>query len=269
MIARVSFVLLALFWLGMNVLLWRSEFGSHPDSASAVPVKLVWRKILSSPDSSSLTILRGGTRVGYCHWVSNVGEEWANIADESLPEGMPAPLHSASLRVEGSLIVPEWTNRIRFEGVFMVETNQTWRELNFRLIARPLTCQIHASAPRQTLSMTLDNGSLHRQQNWKFEELGNPALLLNAFVEPGGPDWISGLGLLRELPRFSSAPMQPRWNAWEDTLLIGHIRTRVYRLETTLLEHYRVSVVISRVGEILRVDLPGQLSLVNDQLGFQ
>ena len=269
MLARAAFVLLGLFWLGMNLLLWRSEFGTHPNAASAVPVQLVWRKILSSPDSSSLTVLRDGTRIGYCHWVSNVGEEWAKTGDDSLPDGLPAPLRSASLRLEGSLIVPEWTNRVRFEGIFKVETNYAWRELNLRMTARPLSCQIRASALQQMLSLTLDNGPIHRQQNWRFDELRNPGYLLSALVEPGARDWLLELGVLNEFSRFSGAPIRLQWNAWEDTLLIGHVRTRVYRLETTLLEHYRVTVVISRVGEILRVDLPGQFTLVNDQLSFQ
>jgi hypothetical protein len=263
-------VLLAVFWLGMNLLLWRTEFGSQPDAASAVPVQLVWRRILNSPDSSSLTILRDGTRIGYCHWVSNVGEAWASIADESLPEGVPAPLRSASLRLEGSIIVPEWTNRIRFEGLFKLETNRVWRELDLRITARPLIVQLHASAPRQVLSLTLDNGALRRQQSWNFSELSNPAVLLSHLASAGAPDGLADLGAFSELPQLSAMPpVRLHWKAWEDTLPIGHVRTRVYRLETTLLEHYRLTVLISRVGEILRVELPGRISLVNDQLSFQ
>ena len=269
MLARLVFVFLALFWLGMNILLWRTEFGSHPDAASVVPAQLVWRRLLSSPDSSSLTILRDGTRVGYCHWVSNVGEEWANIGNESLPEGMPAPLRSASLRLEGSLIVPEWTNRIRFEGFCLVETNHAWRELDFRLYARPLIFRLHASASKQTVSVSLDNGSIRRDQNWKFDELKNPAILLNQFAEQGAPAGLAELGLLGDLPQFGAMPVRPHLEAWEDTLSIRHVRTRVFRLEMTLLEHYRAAMLISRVGEVLRVDLPGHVSLINDQLNFE
>jgi hypothetical protein len=42
----------------------------------------------------------------------------------------------------------------------------------------------------------------------------------------------------------------------------------VYRLEGRVLERYRLVVWVSRVGEILRVELPGQLHLVNDQLSL-
>ena len=269
MLARAVFVVLAVFWLGMNLLLWRSEFGSHPDAASAVPVQLVWRRILSSPDSSSLTVLRGGTRIGYCHWVSNVGEEWADIGDESLPEGVPAPLRSASLRFEGSLILPEWTNRVRFEGLLKVDTNRAWRELDFRVVARPLSCEVHASAPRQALSLMLDDGATHRQQSWNFSELGNPGILLSQLSGLGAPDWLAEAGVLNGLPQISATPLRLHWDAWEDTMLIGHVQSRIYRLETRLLEHYHVSILISRVGEILRVELPGQISLVNDQLSLR
>ena len=42
MITRVTFIAIAVFWVTMNVLLWRVEYGSQ-GSESAVPVPLVWR----------------------------------------------------------------------------------------------------------------------------------------------------------------------------------------------------------------------------------
>jgi hypothetical protein len=267
MFARAVFFVLAAFWLIMNVLLWRTEFGSHPDAASAIPPGLVWRKILNSPDSSSLAILRGGTRMGYCHWVTSVGEEWANIGDTTIPEGAPSPIRSSTLRLEGSVIIPEWTNRIRFDGLLRVETNHDWRELDLRLNLHPVMWQVHASAPRQTLTLTLDDGSTRRQQIWNFSELGNPMLLLNPFTQFGAQDWLAEAEVLNDITRFSAPSLNPEWSAWEDTLPVNHLQTHVYRLEATLLNQYRVTLLISRVGEILRVELPGQFSLVNDQLG--
>jgi hypothetical protein len=47
---------------------------------------------------------------------------------------------------------------------------------------------------------------------------------------------------------------------------IGHSPVRTYRLQTRALDKYQITIFISRVGEILRVELPDELVLVNDQL---
>jgi hypothetical protein len=47
---------------------------------------------------------------------------------------------------------------------------------------------------------------------------------------------------------------------------IGHTSVRAYRLDATLLDSYRMYVVVSGVGEILRIDLPDGWVLLNDDL---
>jgi hypothetical protein len=54
-IARVTFFLITVFWVGMNILLWRSEYSSR-GSGVPVPLDLVCRKILTAPDVSSLSV---------------------------------------------------------------------------------------------------------------------------------------------------------------------------------------------------------------------
>ena len=50
MIPRITFLAITMFWVVMNVLLWRTEYGVR-GSGIAVPVDLVWRKILTAPDA--------------------------------------------------------------------------------------------------------------------------------------------------------------------------------------------------------------------------
>jgi hypothetical protein len=57
-----------------------------------------------------------------------------------------------------------------------------------------------------------------------------------------------------------------KWEAHREWLRIGQNRVRVYRLEARLLDRHRIIVLVSRVGEILRVELPGELRLINDVL---
>jgi hypothetical protein len=56
------------------------------------------------------------------------------------------------------------------------------------------------------------------------------------------------------------------WQARQDWLPAGRTRLRVYRLETRLLDRYRLRVYVSPVGEILRVELPGDILLQHETL---
>ncbi len=85
--ARLTFLAIAAFWLTMNVLLWRAEFGAHGGD-TPVPVELVWRKILTAPDASSLSVYQNGDRMGYCEFSTSVGQQMAAVdADKPPPEG--------------------------------------------------------------------------------------------------------------------------------------------------------------------------------------
>ena len=56
------------------------------------------------------------------------------------------------------------------------------------------------------------------------------------------------------------------WKARTDWLNIAHERVRAYRIEARLLDKYRAALVISRVGELMRVELPAGVQLVNETL---
>jgi len=268
MLSRIVFLAVTLFWLTMNVLLWRAGSDSREAGTSAVPAKLVWEKVLTSPDSSSLSVIHRGTRTGFCHWITSVGEEWANVSEENIPNGTPGASRSYRLRLEGSVIVPELTNRIRFEGSLKVGADRVWQQLDLSVNVRPITWQIHAAAAEQTVYWTAQDGEARFEHTFKFSDLRNPGAILGEFMGPFAGEWLASTG--RPLDPASAASLNPgvNWEACEDTLWIGHAQARVYRLQTRLLDRYRISLIVSRVGEILRVELPGDLVLVNDQLSI-
>src|SRR5437868_5375693 len=138
MLSRVTLIVLAGFWLGMNVLLWRAEFGGHNSRGSAVPASVVWQKILTAPDSSSLTVLHHGKKVGFCHWVTSVGEELARMNDTDVPpKTTQKRVVAYRLHLEGNLAFEDSGARIRFDSNLKLATNQTWQEFNVRLNFRP------------------------------------------------------------------------------------------------------------------------------------
>jgi hypothetical protein len=51
-----AFLLIALFWVTMNVLLWRAEYSARDEAGSVVPVGVAWQRILTAPDRSSLAL---------------------------------------------------------------------------------------------------------------------------------------------------------------------------------------------------------------------
>ena len=268
MLSRVAFLAVTLFWLTMNVLLWRAVSGSRETGTSAVPVKLVWEKVLTSPDSSSLSVIHHGTRTGFCHWITSVGEEWANVSEENIPNGTTGAARSYRLRLEGGVIVPELTNRIRFEGSLKVGADHAWQQLDLSVTIRPVTWQIHAAAAEQTVKWTAQDGGDRFEHTFKFSDLQDPGALLGEFMGPFAGEWLAQTGRPPGAAGAASLNTGVNWEACEDTLWIGHAQARVYRLQARLLDRYRITLIVSRVGEILRVELPDDLVLVNDQLSI-
>src|SRR5271170_3909002 len=106
MLYRLTFFVITAFWVTMNVLLWRSEYGPHSVYGSAVPATVVWRKILSAPDDSLLDVMQDGKRVGTCRWSTAVSEAFAAL-DEAPTPGAAEKMRRYRLQLEGSATLSE------------------------------------------------------------------------------------------------------------------------------------------------------------------
>jgi hypothetical protein len=266
MVARFGFLAVVLFWLTMNVLLWRVEYGVGRGGGSPVPVETVVRRILTAPDDSSLEIRRNGERIGYCHWVAGAVEELTlDTPDEleGMPEGMVARPTAYGIRLDGGILAGETSDRLRFNLSMELTADREWREFRLRLGARPTEWEIKGSVKEESVELRWggEDGSLVRRFTFEelrdprrlAEELGGP--LMSAFLPRVGPiaiDEMWGLGL--------------DWEARMDWLPIGASRVQAYRLTARLFDRHRVVIWVSRVGEIMRVDLPEGYSIVNDVL---
>ena len=56
------------------------------------------------------------------------------------------------------------------------------------------------------------------------------------------------------------------WEAYNDFLRLGSTRVRIYRLEAKLPGEQSIIIRISRVGEILQVEFPGQFVINNESI---
>ena len=266
MTSRIAFLVIALFWLTMTYLLWRSEYVGHNKLGSNVPLALVWRKILTAPDNSELNILHEGKKVGYCRWVSNIGQDAATgkvLTDNPPVEGMVRRLTGYRLDFNGSLVSSEPPGRIKFDFDLKLATNEVWQEFNLGLKIQRTDYKIHSLASEQTVRLDV----LEKQTRWervfRFADLQNPAALVEELELPGALEMLGAIGQLPPVRKDASFLPQVAWTARNDWFNVGHTSVRVYRLEATLLDRYRMRVIVSPVGEILRVELPEGWELIN------
>jgi hypothetical protein len=263
MTSRVTSIAIAVFWVTMNFLLWRAEYGSH-GGESEVPAALVWRKILTAPDASSLSIYQDGERSGFCEFSTSIETEMAKLDEDKPPPEGVVTRAGYQIRLNGNTSLGDFTNRLRFDGRLSFSAGRQWRELNLKLSSHTATVEIHSLATNQTveLKVTGEGGVIDREIS--FAELSDPNALLREIAGNFGGSLLAALDL-PDLSQESAALAQPiRWEARRDRLKIGSEPVSVYRLETHVLD-YKIVIYASTLGEILRVELPDGLLATLDE----
>lgn len=251
----------------MNLLLWRAEYGHRDRMAASVPAEVVWQKMLTAPDTSSLSIFHHGKKVGFCHWITSVGEELAQAKEEDEPpEGMVGHVSGYRIQIEGNLAQPDSPNRVRFDGMLRLSTNKIWQDFNLHLNLRPVVWEVRSVAAEQTLHLKAVEGDATFDRVFKFSDLENPAALLQELAGPWAFGALQSLGLSARPSGATSPSLGLKWEAARDSMDVRHASVRAYRLRTRFLDRYQIVIFISRVGEILRVELPDEIVLTNDQL---
>jgi hypothetical protein len=266
MLARLGFLAVALFWVTMNILLWRAEYGAGRQGGSPIPVETVVRRILTAPDDSSLEIRRNGERIGYCHWVAGAVEELTLETPEEmegLPEGMVLRPSAYGIRLDGGILAGETTSRMRFNLSMELTEDREWREFTLQLGVRPAEWEIKGSAESQAMEVRWGGADGALVRRIQFDELRDPGSLLEEWV---GPMALVYMPRVRAMEGGGFGDWGLEWEARMDWLPVGGSRVRAYRLTARLLDRHRVTIWVSRVGEILRVDLPEGYSVVNDVL---
>jgi hypothetical protein len=258
--SRLIFILIAAFWVTMNVLLWRMEFGSHGGD-TPVPLALVWRKILTAPDASSLSVFQGGQRTGYCEFSTSVGQEMAALdVDKPPPEGLVARA-GYQIHLAGNFALGDFTNRVKFDGRASFLPTHQWRELVLKITSRLAVVEIHSLATNETVHVKITSEDEALERDVSFADLQNPGALIRAFAGDFGGGWLAGMELSALPPAGAAAP---GWTARRTRIKIGAEPVPVYQLETRLLDQ-PITVNVSTLGEILSVDLPGNFSARIDE----
>lgn len=277
---RLAFLVITAFFITMNVLLWRSEFRPQGEG-TPVPLANVWEKILRAPDDSDLEIFHQKKKIGHLRWAAGAGETVTTNApatDDNLLEGMVRKVGGYTIDIlDGRLDLGEARKRIRFTMNSTFTTNHQWQSFNVQLIQRPMSLDVGAFATNQTLSVSFRKGDETVQRSFTFAQLRDPMKLLHEVVGPVPLGLLTGglLGGLSEggaapplaaLPALQKLSLGLQWDSRQDWLKIGSAKLRCYRLHARLLEKQQVTVYVSRVGEILRVELPNDIVLQNTRM---
>ncbi|HEY2330150.1 MAG TPA: hypothetical protein VGI63_10105 [Verrucomicrobiae bacterium] len=261
MAARLTFFAIAAFWVTMNVLLWRTEYGSHGGD-TPVPVALVWHKILTAPDASSLSVYEGGDRMGYCEFSTSIGQEMAAVdADKPPPENL-VKRAGYQVLLAGNVSFGDFTNRLKFDGRLDFFKTRQWRELNLKITSRLAVVEIHSLATNQSFHVKITSEGGVVEHDLAFADLQNPNALIRAFVG-NFADTLLGAIDLPDLTTASTAPAL-EWTARRTRVKIGTEAVPVYRLETSVLGR-AITVDVSTLGEVLRVQLPGSITAQIDE----
>ncbi|MBM3821729.1 MAG: hypothetical protein FJ404_02365 [Verrucomicrobia bacterium] len=277
---QALFLIITAFWSVMNVLLVRSEFGTGKEFAGEVPVAMVWQSILEAPDDSSLAIQVHGERLGSVRWVPVVGEQMSGgplHRQVAAPDGMVSQRKNYRIDAEGHFNTGP-ASRLRFSWSVTLSTNHQWQEFTVRFGTRPATWQFKGHAISNTVELRHESyDKTVWEQSMSLDAAGNPELWLAA-AHLGSANKTQAanrpLESLKALAEGSLAgghgdkPLweRMRWKAGQDWMRMGSSKVRVYRLEASLTPTLKAAVWISRVGEILKVSLPGEWSLINEAI---
>jgi hypothetical protein len=260
MTARLTFLGIVAFWLTMNVWLWQSEFGAHGGD-TPVPVQLVWRKILTAPDASSLSVYQNGDRMGYCEFSTGVGQQMAAFdEDRPPPEGFSTRA-GYQIHLAGNVALGDFTNRLKFDSRIKFTPAHQWQEVNLKITSRLAVIEIHSLATNQTAHVKFTNDGLPvLERDFTFADLQNPGALVRTLTGNVADGFFGAF----DLPEIMPAAQNLGWDARRTRVKIGTEAVPVYRLETSMLGH-PVIVDVSTLGEILRVELPGGISARIDE----
>jgi hypothetical protein len=268
--ARIWLLFAAAFWLVMMTLLWRATFGVQRQLVSSIPPEVVWKKMLTAPDHSTLEIRYGTNVAGTCRWRPELGQETATGArmlEESDPiEGMVPQLAYYTLDFDGTVTLPDFPTRISFSAGLTLDTNFTWQKFEMKINLRPDLYEVIANAVDQSVLVRIDAGGDRFNRKFRFSDFQNPQKLLQEFGGPMLPAMVGAMGVPLSTNKLSAAALGLHWEARNDSIIVGRNRVRAYRLQTKLLDRYRIALFVSPVGEILRAELSENIVLVNHHL---
>jgi len=262
MASRIALAAAALFWGVMNALLWQAEWGGRFSADSGISPELVWRRLLDSPDASVLSIRHQGRPIGTLEWHPSVLEA-PQAGSTNAIEGMVSAPTGHHLRV-AIRFSGEHTplDRLMILGNIDLSASNTLDRLQVRVDQRPRSWEIQTEAGSDRVRLVYEEG--RRRFDQSFETKNAAALRLMAAPYLA----VLPAGLIPEeaWTRPESLSRSVTLETGSDGLQVGRSRLKVHRVTARLPGQLEATAFISRAGEILKVQLPDRLVLVNEAI---
>jgi hypothetical protein len=183
--------------------------------------------------------------------------------DKPPPEGVVARA-GYQIHLGGNMSFGDFTNRIKFDGRIEFSAHRQWRELDLKVSSHVATVEIHSVATNQTLRLIIRSDGSVIERNLTFADLQNPNVLLHALGLDFADGLLGDLDLPVPPPASTALAQSFHWQAERDRLKVGREPVSVYRLEARVLDR-PVVIYVSTLGEILRVELPGNITATLDE----
>lgn len=258
--ARLTFGAVTVFWLAMNYFLWQAEYGARGGD-TPVPPALIWQKILTAPDPSSLSVYQHSERMGYAEFSTSVGQSMAALEEDNVPPEGLVKRAGYQIHLSGNVALGDFTNRLKFDGRLTFGPARVWREFNLKVVSRQATVEVDSVATNETVHFILRSEGLELERTVTFADLRNPNVLVRALAGNVGESLLGAMAL----PDFTAAAAQPiSWDARRTRIKAGRESVPVFRLESSALGQ-TVRIDVSTLGEILRVQLPGGITAQIDE----
>lgn len=263
--SRLTFAMLTVLFVGMNVWLWRIEIAGKGRFSSSVSPDVVWRKLVLAQDSSSLYILHQGERIGYCQWrpaVRQLRSSRADADDLSVEE-MTQEVTAYELDLDGYFLVDD-TTRLRFDANLLIDTNFLWRQIDLRFVLRPDSWEFSADATTQRFRVRFEDENGRRERTFRFADLDQPDQVLRHLGVGGLAPMLAGFGLPLGRLQPTNLLSGVIWQAERDHLQMNRASVPVFRVQAAAFNRPQAAAFIGIFGEVLRVELPGEVVLVSD-----
>jgi hypothetical protein len=264
--SRFIIVAITFFFITMNVLLWRSEIAGR--RTLKVPPKVVLKRILENEHKANFEIRHDGVKIGYCRWVSTIQTEPAEFLsiEGAAVEGMAQEQSGYTIDFEGGVSLGE-AIRLRFDSELKLKSEQQWERFTLDLKVKPESWHILASAAAQEVQFGIQDDRGRTDRTFKFSDFRNPDKVLRELAGPLVPELLSAIGFSFSPEPLAGTSAGLAWEAWTDSLTVRNIQIPVYRLQGRFLDRAQIVVLVQRDGgEIMRVELPNNVVLLNDVL---
>jgi hypothetical protein len=264
---RIVFTLVTLFFVAMNVLLWRAEFAAPGRLTSGVTVDSLWRKIVLAQDASSLVIQQDGHRIGYCRWNPTVLQARSQepIRDEMSIAEMTQAVLGYIIDVDGHFLIDDAT-RLRFNAALRLDTNFVWQEITARFMLRPDSWEFQVDAASEQVRIRFDDARGQRERVLRFSDFENPERVARRLGAGGLAPLLAGIGIPSARLQATNLLAGINWQARRDRLPVGRAQIPVTRVQAAWFNRLQATAYVSTFGEIFRVELPGNVVLVTDAI---